>query len=75
MAIHPRYASLLFGVILSAVMVTIVSGTVLALNQGITPDFLPRWAKSFAGTFPIALPTVLVVAPMVRRLVCRLTGQ
>lgn len=74
MRIHPRFAPLLFAGMLSAIMVTVVSGVVLLLNQGITPDFPLRWLKSFATTWPIAFPVVMVVAPFVRRAVARLTA-
>ena len=73
MRFDPKYANLLFGAILSAIMVSVVSATVLIINQGLTPDFLSRWLKSFLSTWPIAFPTVLVVAPRVRRLVNWLT--
>jgi hypothetical protein len=75
MQFHPRHANLLFGAMLSAIMVSIVSASVLLINQGLTPDFPLRWLKSFATTWPIAFPTVLFVAPRVRRIVNRLTGQ
>ncbi len=71
----PRFAPVLFGGLLSAIMVTVVSAVVLVLNQGVTPDFLARWARSFATTWPVAFPTVLVVAPRVRRFVNRVTAQ
>ncbi len=75
MHIHPRYANLLFGALLSAIMVSIISCVVLLLNQGLSADFPLRWLKSFASTWPIAFPTVLVVAPRVRRIVNRLTQE
>ncbi|WP_424194291.1 DUF2798 domain-containing protein [Ampullimonas aquatilis] len=74
MTIPARYANLLFGGILSLIMVSIVSASVLLINQGWTPDFFARWLKSFLSTWPIAFPTVLVVAPQVRRLVAWLTS-
>lgn len=74
MKIPARYAPLLFGAILSVIMVTIVSGVVIALNQGLHRDFLWIWAKSAGTTWPIAFPTVTIVAPWVRRVVGRLTA-
>lgn len=74
MKIPSRYAPLLFGAILSVVMVTVVSGVVLALTQGIHEEFLWQWTKSAATTWPIAFPTVTVVAPWVRRIVGRMTA-
>lgn len=73
MLLPRKYAPVLFGALLSGIMVSIVSASVLLLNQGLTPDFLLRWLRAFLSTWPIAFPTVLVVAPLVRRLVERLT--
>jgi len=75
MSISPRFAPLVYGGLLSAIMVAVVSGFVLFINQGAAPDFVARWLKSIATTWPVAFPTVLVVAPLVRRFVARLTAR
>ncbi len=74
MKIPAKYGSLLFGGLLSSIMVTIISGAVVAVNQGLTPDFPRQWLNGFATAWPVAFPTVLVVAPRVRGLVARLTA-
>lgn len=74
MRIHHRYAPILFGALLSAIMVSLVSACVIVLNQG-TDDFMSHWAKSVLTTWPIAFPAVLIVAPMVRKLVMKLTTE
>ncbi len=74
MRIHRRYAPILFGALLSAIMVSIVSASVILINQG-TDDFISRWFTSTITTWPIAFPTVLVVAPLVRKLVMKLTTE
>ena len=74
MRIPNRFAPLVFGGLLSAIMVFVVSGVVLALNQGIQQGFLWQWARSCLTTWPIAFPTVTVVAPWVRRVVGRVTA-
>ncbi|MFZ6813665.1 DUF2798 domain-containing protein [Undibacterium sp. Rencai35W] len=71
--IPARFAPILFGGMLSIIMVSIISAVVLVVNQGITPDFAIRWLKSFLSTWPIAFPTVLVIAPLVRKCVVYLT--
>ena len=73
MKIPARYSNLLFGGLLSAIMVTIISGAVVLVTQGFNAEFPLRWAKGFATAWPIAFPTVLVVAPFVRRVVAKLT--
>ena len=74
MRIPARFAPILFGALLSMIMVAIVSAFVLATNQGLHPDFLRHWAKSCATTWPLAFVTVTLVAPLVRRVVAKLTS-
>ena len=72
-SVPTRFAPVLFGALLSTIMVSIVSAAVLIVNYGFTHDFFLRWLKSVATTWPIAFPTVLIVAPAVRWLVSYLT--
>ncbi len=74
MRIPLRYAPILFGALLSVIMVAIVSAVVLALNQGIHQGFLWQWFRSCVTTWPVALPTVTLVAPWVRRVVGGMTA-
>ena len=74
MKISPRYNNLLFGGLLSLIMVTVISGAVVLVTQGVEPDFPSQWFKGFATAWPIAFPTVLVVAPFVRKIVAKLTA-
>lgn len=73
MTIPIRYSNLLFGGMLSAIMVTVISGAVVLVTQGFSPDFPVHWLKGFATAWPIAFPTVLVVAPFVQKTVVKLT--
>lgn len=73
MRIPSRAAPFLFGAVLSAIMVAIVSAFVLVTTQGLHPGLAAQWLKSCATTWPVAFPTVTVVAPWVRRLVGRIT--
>ncbi|MBI3546474.1 MAG: DUF2798 domain-containing protein [Gammaproteobacteria bacterium] len=75
MKIPARYSNVLFGGILSVIMVTIISGTVVLVTQGVDSKFLVHWAKGFGTAWPIAFPTVLVVAPWVRKIVAKLTAN
>jgi hypothetical protein len=72
--IPARYAPLVFGALLSTIMVSVVTAVVLALNQGIHQGFIWSWFKSCVTTWPVAFPTVTLVAPWVRRLVGRVTA-
>jgi len=72
MRIPPRFAPILFGALLSAIMVAIVSAFVLATTQGIHPGFLAQWGKSCATTWPVAFVAVTLIAPVIRKVVARL---
>ncbi|MBL8225136.1 MAG: DUF2798 domain-containing protein [Chromatiales bacterium] len=74
MRIPVRFAPLLFGALLSAIMVAIVSAFVLITTQGLQPGLPALWARSCLTTWPVAFPTVTVVAPWVRKLVGRVTA-
>ena len=74
MRIPNRFAPIVFGGLLSAIMVAVVSALVLAINQGIHHGFLSQWLRSCLTTWPVAFPTVTLVAPWVRRVVGRLTA-
>jgi hypothetical protein len=75
MTISSRYVPLLFGAFLSGIMVAIVSAFVLATAQGLHSGFVAQWARSCITTWPVAFPTVTLVAPWVRKLVGHLTVQ
>ncbi|HQW37640.1 MAG TPA: DUF2798 domain-containing protein [Usitatibacteraceae bacterium] len=74
MRIPSRFAPILFSALLSAIMVAIVSAFVLTTTQGLHAGFPAQWLRSCATTWPIAFPTVAVVAPWVRRIVGRVTA-
>lgn len=74
MRISARYAPIVFGGLLSAIMVGVVSGFVLASTQGFHAGLLAQWLKSYVTTWPVAFLTVTVVAPWVRKIVGRVTA-
>lgn len=74
MRVPVRFAPLLFSAILSAVMVCIVSAFVLVTTQGLHAGLPARWLRSIVTTWPVAFPTVALVAPRVRAVVARLTA-
>jgi hypothetical protein len=73
MNIPARFAPILFGALLSIVMVAIVSAFVLATSRGIHPGFIAQWLKSCMTTWPVAFAAVTLLAPWVRKVVGRLT--
>ncbi|GAB4062230.1 DUF2798 domain-containing protein [Uliginosibacterium sediminicola] len=74
MRIPSRFAPILFSALLSAIMVCIVSAFVLVVSQGIHAGLPAQWLRSCLTTWPVAFPTVAIVAPWVRRIVGRLTA-
>lgn len=74
MKIPARYAPILFGALLSLIMTGVVSAFVLLVTQGLHPGFATQWLKSCAMTWPVAFPTVTLVAPMVRKVVALATA-
>lgn len=71
--IAARFAPILFGLILSGLMSLIVSGLSTFRTLGLVDGFFGLWMGNWAVSWAIAFPTVLVVAPITRRIVGRLT--
>lgn len=65
----PRFAPVLFGFVLSGLMSFIVSGIATFRNAGLVDGFMSLWLNAWLPSWIIAFPTVLIVAPMARRLV------
>ena len=74
MRIPVRFAPILFGGLLSVIMVALVSAFVLVTSRGLQPGFALQWLKSCATTWPVAFLAVTIVAPWVRRVVARVTA-
>ena len=74
MKIPARYAPIVFGALLSAIMVALVSAFVLSTTRGVHPGFVAQWLRSCASTWPVAFVAVTLVAPWVRRVVARMTA-
>jgi hypothetical protein len=74
MRIPARFAPILFGALLSIIMVGLVSAFVIAITQGVHAGFAAQWFRSCLTTWPVAFPTVTLVAPWVRRAVGYLTA-
>lgn len=73
--IPARYAQILFAFILSGVMSLLVSGISTWLTTGFTAQLPSAWIGSWLPSWMIAFPAVLVLAPLTRRLVTRLTRE
>lgn len=68
-----RFAPYLFGFILSGLMSFMVSGISTFLAFGMIDGFFLSWMSAWLPSWCVAFPTVLVVAPIARKLVAALT--
>lgn len=71
--ISAKYGNLLFGALLSTIQVAIISAAVAMIDSGYSAELPQRWLRGFTTAWPIAFPSVLIFAPLVRRIVARLT--
>jgi hypothetical protein len=67
--ISSKYAPMLFGFVLSALMSLIVSGIATVRTAGFVESLLSLWFSAWMLSWLIAFPVVLVVAPLARRVV------
>jgi MFS family permease len=68
-----RHAPRLLAFFTSLIMSFIMSMVITVLNLGWVEEFLERWMHAWASAFLIAFPTILLVLPIARALVTRLT--
>ena len=68
-----RFAPLLFGLILSGLMSLLVSGISIVRATGLGHGFAGAWASAWLTAWLFAFPVVLVIAPIARVAVARLT--
>ena len=61
-----------FGLLLSGMMSFLVSGLSTALAAGVHANFPQLWLSAWLPSWAIAFPSVLVVAPFVRRILSRI---
>jgi len=69
-----RHGPLLFGLILSGLMSLLISGISTWRAVGLTPELASIWVNAWLTAWAVAFPTVLVIAPLARRAVGRLTA-
>jgi len=70
--IPARLAPVVFGFILSGLMSLIVSAIATMRAAPLDNAFIGLWLGSWISAWMIAFPTVLVVAPLTRKLVAKL---
>lgn len=71
--IPAKYGPLLFSLILSGLMSLLVSGISTFRVTGLAPGFAGLWAGAWLTAWLFAFPVVMLVAPIARKAVERLT--
>lgn len=73
--IPQKYAPLLFGLILSGLMSLLVSGISIVRATGLVHGFVGAWTSAWLTAWLFAFPVVLLIAPLARAAVARLTAK
>ncbi|MEL6225506.1 MAG: DUF2798 domain-containing protein, partial [Pseudomonadota bacterium] len=63
-----------YGALLSCLMCVITTGIATLVAIGLTSAVLATWLSSWFAAWLIAFPSVLIVAPIVRRLTSRIVA-
>ena len=74
MKIRRKYYGLLLGLFVSIIMSLVMSFALTLINAGWPPNFFMIWLKSFGISFAVALPVSLVVVPLIRKLLDKMTN-
>ena len=67
--IPAKYSKLTFSFFLSIFMSCVVSGVSVLNTTGLVDTFLNLWMTAWLKSWVVAFPTILIVAPLTRRLV------
>ncbi|MBA2778284.1 DUF2798 domain-containing protein [Billgrantia kenyensis] len=73
--IPSRFAPLVFSVLMSIYMVTLMTFVITWVNTGLGDGFLHRWWRAFYIAWPVAFALILLGAPRLQRLVGRLVKK
>ncbi len=68
-----KFSSILFGLIVSMLMTLIVSGVSTFNNIKSSDDFLYLWLDSWYKSWIIAFPIILIVSPLAKKIVQKIT--
>jgi hypothetical protein len=71
--IPAKYAGFLLSFVISLGISFVMSFSNTLIHLGPIDNFIAIWMKAWATAFPVAFPTALVIVPLARKLVGRLT--
>ena len=63
---------LVFSLMMGAMMISLMTFVITAVNVGFGADFLGRWVKAFSIAYVVGVPVIYFLAPVARRLTGRL---
>ena len=73
--IKKKYSALFTATIMTLALDTTMTFTMTTINSGWTAEFLQRFLRGWAIGFAVALPTSILVIPLARMIVKRLTSE
>lgn len=73
--ILPRYARMVFSLIMSGMMSFVISGISSFRALGISMDSVAVWLTGWPLNWAVAFPVVMVVAPLSQRIVAAATRK
>ena len=70
-----KYSNLLFTLIMGFGMSLLMTLIITYINTGIDDKFANRFLKAWSISFPIAITAILIVAPITRKFVDKITNS
>ncbi|MBF0264173.1 MAG: DUF2798 domain-containing protein [Gammaproteobacteria bacterium] len=71
--LKPKYAPVMFGLLVSGLMTFIVSGISTINALGFNAGIMNKWLIAWLTTWTVAFPIILFVAPMVQKFIKHIT--
>jgi len=72
MKIPKKYEGILFAFVMSLLMALLMSAVLTLVFTGLDKPFITRWMNGFVHAWPIAFPSIFVIAPLVKKIVAAL---
>lgn len=66
---------LTFSFIMGAMMISIMTFVITAVNVGFPHDFLAKWRRAFAIAYAVGVPVIFFLAPLARKITGRMLGM
>lgn len=75
MTINKKYYTILFATFVSVGMSFFMSLALTLINVGFVPNFWEIWLIAFVVSFWVSLPTSLILIPIIKKIVDKLTSD